>query len=178
MKRRLTATAVLLAFSLLMVSCGAAQYECTDPLGCLEILPNSPVVIGALLAASGSQGEAGLQVLDEIKTAIEDTGIILGHDIELVWEGTDCSEEGARIAATLLAETSDLLAVIGPTCVTDTYTALPILEDAGLSIILPSPNATDAFYRLILAIGQTAIRQTDGTLIIPRTIFQQAIRDW
>ena len=177
MKRLFAATAALLTISLLLVSCGGAPYECTDPLGCVEISPGSPVVVGALLTVYGSQGGTGLQALDEIETAIEETGQILGHDIELTWQGTDCTEENARLSAALLARTSNLLAVIGPTCAADARIALPILEDAGLPVIFPSPSATDAFRRLVSAIEQAAIRQTDGTLVIPGTALQQAIQD-
>jgi ABC-type branched-subunit amino acid transport system substrate-binding protein len=176
-KRRFVPTAALLALSLLLISCGEAPYKCSDPLGCLEISPGSPVVIGALLALYGNQRGTGLQALDEIETAIEETGQILGHDIELAWQGTDCTEENARLSATLLTRTTDLLAVIGPTCAADARIALPILEDAGLSVISPSPSATDAFGRLVSAIQQAAIRHTDGMLIIPGTVLQHAIQD-
>jgi ABC-type branched-subunit amino acid transport system substrate-binding protein len=177
MKKLFAATAALLTTSLLLVSCGAPPYKCTDPLGCVEISPGSPVVIGALVTVYGSQGRTGLQALDEIKTAIKETGQILGHEIKLAWQGTDCTEESARLSATLLTQTSDLLAVIGPTCASDAPIAVPILEDAGLPVISPSPSATYAFQRLNSAIEQTAIRQTDGTLVIPGTALQQAIQD-
>jgi ABC-type branched-subunit amino acid transport system substrate-binding protein len=177
MKSCFAATTALLTISLLLVSCGAAPYECTDPLGCLEISPGSPVVIGMLLTVYGSQGGTGLQALDEIETAIKETGQILGHDIELAWQGTDCTEENARLSAALLTRTSDLLAVIGPTCAADARIALPIFEDAGLPVLSLSPSATDAFRRLVSAIEQAAVRQTGGMLVIPRTVLQQAIQD-
>lgn len=170
-------SAASLTISLLSVSCGAVPYKCTDPLGRLEISPGSPVVIGALLTLYGNQRGTGIQALDEIETAIEETGQILGHDIEHTWQGTDCTEENARFSATLLTLTSNLLAVIGPTCVAEARITLPILDDAGLPVISPSPSATDAFWRLVSAIEHTAIRQTDGTLVIPGTVLQQVIQD-
>jgi len=176
METRLTSSAALLTISLLLVSCGAPPYECTDPLGCVEIPPNRPVVIGALLTVYGSQGVAGRQAVVEIKTAIRETGPILGHEIKLVWQGTDCSEENARLAATLLTATPDLLAVIGPSCADDAHIAIPILEDAGLSLIPPFPGVTEALRRLVFAIEQTAIQQTNGAIVLPRTAFQQAIQ--
>jgi ABC-type branched-subunit amino acid transport system substrate-binding protein len=166
-----------MTISLMLVSCIATASECTDTLGCLEIPPGSPVVIGALLTVYGSEGASGLQALDEIKTSIHETSQILGHDIELAWQGTDCSEQDARRSATLLSRTPDLLAVIGPTCAAETSIVLPILEDAGLPVISPSPSASDAFRRLVSAIEQAAILQTDGMLTIPRTALQQAIQD-
>ena len=176
MKKLFATTTALLTISLL-AACGADPHECSDQMGCLEISPGSPLVIGALLTIYGDQSGTGLQALDEIETIIEKTGQILGHEIELSWQGTDCSEENARLSATLLTLTSNLLAVIGPTCATDEEIANPILEDAGLPVISPSPSATEAFRRLVSAIEQTTIRQTDGTLIIPGTVLQQAIQD-
>jgi branched-chain amino acid transport system substrate-binding protein len=166
-----------LTISLLLVSCGSSPYECTDPLGCVEIPPGSPIIVGALLTVYGSQGGIGLQALDEIKTAIEETGQILGHDIELEWQGNDCTMESARLSATLLTRASDLLTVIGPTCSADERIALSILEDAGLPVISPSPSAKVAFQRLVPTIEKTAIRQTDGTLVISRTALLKAIQN-
>jgi len=176
-KKLLIVTTALLGINLLLVSCGAPPYKCTDPLGCLEISPDSPFIVGALLTVYGSQGGTGLQAMVEIKKAIEETGPILGHDIELAWQGNDCTEESARLSATLLARTSDLLTVIGPTCSADMRIALPILEDAGLPVISPTPSATVAFRRLVSAIKQTAIHQTDGSLVISRTALLQAIQN-
>jgi len=166
-------TAGFLAASLLLTGCGASSYRCTDPLGCLTISPNDPVVIGALITVEGSQGKTGLTALAELKNAIAGTGTILGHEITLDWQGDDCTEAGARVAATLLTLDTDLTAVIGPTCAADAPFALSILTDAGLAEISLSPNATAAFQRLIQAIEQAAIQQINGTLIIPRTKLQQ-----
>ena len=167
--------AALLTVSLLLVSCGAAPYRCADPLGCLEISPGSPIIIGAILPIYGSQGETGLQDLDALKAAIAETGPILGHAFELNWEGTDCSEENAALAATRLALISGLLAVIGSTCAADVSTAAPILADAGLPLIIPSTSTTQAFQQLVRAIEQTAIEQSDDMLILPRTTLQQTL---
>jgi len=115
--------------------------------------------------------------LDEIKTAIKQTGQILDHDIELTFQGDDCTEENARLSATLLSGKSDLLAIIGPTCPADLPITLPILEDAGLVALSPSPSATDAFQHLVFAIEQVAIRQPDGTIVIPRTALHLAVQN-
>jgi ABC-type branched-subunit amino acid transport system substrate-binding protein len=167
--------AFLITVSLLLSSCDSAVYQCTDPLGCLEIPPGKPIVIGALLTVYGDQGEAGRQAVELIKTAIQEKDLILGHEIQLVWQGTDCSEEYARLSATHLSGTPGLLAVIGPTCSVDIRVAVPILEDAALLPILPIPNIKVTFQRLVLAIEETAIRQSNGALVVPRTGFQQAI---
>jgi ABC-type branched-subunit amino acid transport system substrate-binding protein len=175
MKKHFTTALTLLTISLLLVSCGEPPYECADPLGCIEISPGKPVFIGAMFMVYGSQGVAGRKALDDIKTAIQATELIFDHKIQLAWQGTDCSGENARLAATLLTQIPDMLAVIGPACVADAQIANPVLEDAGLPIIPPSPNAIKAFQWLVFTIEQTAIQQPNGALVLPRTALQQAI---
>jgi ABC-type branched-subunit amino acid transport system substrate-binding protein len=167
----------LLILCLLIASCTSTVYECTDPIGCLEIPAGEPVVIGALVTVFGRQSAAGLQVLEEIRSAIKDQDQILGHEIDLAWQGDDCSSEDARLSATQLARTPDLLAVIGPTCESDAQTVLPIFDAAGLPVLPPSSSVTDTFQRLVSGIEQVAVRQPGGTLIIPITALQQTIQN-
>jgi ABC-type branched-subunit amino acid transport system substrate-binding protein len=175
MQRRF-AVPFLLTISLLLSSCCPPTYKCIDPLGCVEISSGGQVFIGALLTVYGSQGETGRQAVDEIKTAIQKNGLVLGHEIKLIWQGSDCSENYARLSATLLTGTPDILGIIGPSCATDTRVALPILEDAGLPLLPPSPTAVQAFQHLVIAINKSAILQPNGALVIPRSTLQQAIQ--
>jgi ABC-type branched-subunit amino acid transport system substrate-binding protein len=175
MKKFFTSAVALLMIIILNVSCYSAPNGCNDPLGCQEVSAGNPLVIGALLTIYGQQGTAGLKVLDELRTIKEITGEILDHPIDLDWQGTDCTENSARLAATLLARNQRLIAVIGPTCGSDSSTALPILEDAGLQLIPPTPSPTVAFLRLLSAIQDVAILRKDGTLLIPRTDLQNLI---
>ena len=175
MQRRFAVT-FLLTISLLLGSCCTPAYKCTDPLGCVEISAGGQVLIGALFTLYGNQGEAGRQAADEIKTAIQKNGLILGHEIKLIWQGSDCSEHYARLSATLLTGTPDILAIIGPSCATDMRVALPILEDAGLPLIPPYPTAVQAYQHLVIAINNSAIQQPNGALVIPRSTLQQAIQ--
>jgi branched-chain amino acid transport system substrate-binding protein len=177
MKQLFVTASILLSISLLLVACNAAPITCTDPLGCLEIPANRSMLVGALVTFYGNQGGFGRQVLDEIKAAIDENGPVLGHDIELTWQGTDCSEENARMAATQLTHASNLLAVIGPTCSADAPIALAIFEDAGLPVISPSQGAKDAFQNLVSSIKLVAIQASDGSLQIPRTALLKAIQN-
>jgi ABC-type branched-subunit amino acid transport system substrate-binding protein len=167
---------VLLVLCLLISSCTSDVYECTDPLGCLEIPAGEPVVIGTLVTVFGRQGAAGLQVLEDIRSAIKDQDKILGHEIDLAWQGDDCSSEGAGLAATQLARTPDLLAVIGPTCESEAQTILPIFNDAGIPLLPPSSSGSDAFRLLVSGIEKVAIRQPGDTLIIPLSALGQIIQ--
>ena len=161
---------------LVLASCRSVSYQCTDPLGCLEVPAGEPVVIGALVTVFGRPGAAGLQFLEEIRSAIKEQDQILGHEIDLAWQGDDCSSENAGLAATQLARTPDLLAVIGPTCESDAQTILPIFNDAGIPLLPPSSSGSDAFRLLVSGIEKVAVRQPGDTLIIPLTALGQVIQ--
>lgn len=168
-------TSLLLVSILLLAACGPAPYACTDPLGCLELPPGEPITIGALAALSGEHAPAGTEMLAAVQAAVDETGLILGHEVELVWEGTDCTESSARLAAARLALTSNLLAVIGPSCPADATYAVPALEDAGIAILTPANGGDTAYRQLVEAIQKVVIQDTDGTLHIPRQTLTQAL---
>ena len=178
MARRSTITVIYLTISMLLASCSMAAYKCHDPLGCMEIPPGSPVVVGAILATNGTLSPIGTASLQSIKEVITTKGEILGHSIELVHYGTDCTIISAQIAATNLATDPDLLAVVGPTCAEEALVALPILTDAGIVSLSPAPDslAADKMMSLIIAaIEQVAIQEQDHTLYIPRQTLRDAL---
>jgi branched-chain amino acid transport system substrate-binding protein len=174
MKRVLAAA--MLMITILLTACAAPAYTCTDPLGCLEIPSGSPVFIGLLYTSEGPDVPLGLVALKQVEQAIEERDLLLNHEIDLIREGTDCTPEGAREAATRLARTSDLVAVIGPTCTSDADIATSILSDAGIAILTPYlPDAHTATDLLFTAVEQTAVRGRGGTIYIPRTILRDAL---
>jgi ABC-type branched-subunit amino acid transport system substrate-binding protein len=179
MKKRLTASAALLILTLLMVSCSAAPYECVDPLGCLEIPPGSPVVIGTILATIGEQIPAGTESLKRIQEAVADKDELLGHPIQLIRYGTDCTGGSAQIAATELATYPDLSVVIGPTCVGEEIVAGSILLNAGIPLLSPVPDSATAYSltnQVFAAIKQVAVQMQDKTLYIPRQALLVALQ--
>jgi ABC-type branched-subunit amino acid transport system substrate-binding protein len=178
MKKPFTATVTLLTISLLLVSCGGVSYQCTDPLGCLEISPSSPVVIGTILATNGEQGPAGTEALQSVEKAMADKDELLGHPIQLDRYGTDCTADSARVAATEFATYTDLSAVIGPTCTDETVVASPILLNAGIPLLSPVPNsvaASEMGNQVFAAIEQVAVQMPDQTLYIPRQALLNAL---
>jgi ABC-type branched-subunit amino acid transport system substrate-binding protein len=171
--------------TLLLAACGAPTYTCTDPLGCLEIPPGSPVLIGVLYTDSGYAATVGLGALEGVERAVTEKGDLLGHSIELRLQATDCTPDSAREAATELARTPGLAAVIGPTCITDAFVANPILLDAGLTVVGPifiadatladRPDAYFAANFLFSAIERTVFRSS-GTIYIPRLALREALK--
>lgn len=114
-----------------------------------------------------------------VKKAVAEKDMLLGHPVKLIHYGTDCTADSARIAATEFATYSDLSAVVGPSCAEETAVAGPILLNAGIPLLSPVPNSGTAYEmanQILAAIERTAIRKTDGTLIIPRTILHEAIQ--
>ena len=171
MKRHITASAALLVFSLLLVTCTASQYECTDPLGCLEISPGSPVIIGAIVATSGEMNLIGTKSLQAVEKTLADKDELLGHPLHLEKYGTDCTEESARIAATEFATYPDLSAAIGPTCSVEAKVAFSIMSYAGIPLVGPVPDpmaASDLTSRILSAIEHVAVQTTNKILFIPR----------
>ena len=174
----MAATAALLAIGLLLVSCDAAQYQCLDPLGCLEIPPGSPIVIGAILATNGEQGSVGMEALQSVEQAVEDKDELLGHPIQLMRYGTDCTADSARAAATTFATAPDLLAVIGPTCTSETVAANLILLNAGIPTLSPVPSSLAAYDladQAFAAIERIAVQTPGKTLFIPRQALLDAM---
>lgn len=179
-RRFVAVTAPLLLFSLWLTACSAANYQCSDPLGCLEIPPGSPLVIGTILASSGPQAADGDASLLGVQQAVDETGELLGHPLELDQWSTDCSEKDARTSATSLALNPNVVAVIGPTCAGQVEVAAPILSDAGLALLNPAPgsaSAADLTLSLLAAIEQVAVSDEDGTLHIPRQALLDALQE-
>ncbi|MGZ6346758.1 MAG: hypothetical protein ACXWNC_04205 [Anaerolineales bacterium] len=171
-------SAALLLINLLIVSCGPALYDCIDPLGCLEITPGSPVVIGAILATIGEQRPIGTISLLSVEKAVADKGDLLGHSIHLITYGTDCTADSAITGATEFATYTDLSAAIGPTCIDEVNAATPILVDAGIPLLGPAINSTEAYTlttQVLTAIQKVAVRMPDKTLYIPRQALLSAL---
>jgi branched-chain amino acid transport system substrate-binding protein len=168
----------LLTISLLLVSCGSATYECTDPLGCLEITSGNPLFIGAILATAGKQRPAGTQSLESVEKAVANQDELLGHPIQLIYYGTDCTADSARSDATELATNPNLLAVIGPTCSDEADVAGSILLDAGIPLLGPVTDPELAYEltnQVFAAIEQVAVQAPDKILYVPRHALLDAL---
>jgi branched-chain amino acid transport system substrate-binding protein len=178
MPKRSILLTVLLTPSLLLASCGLLPYRCIDPLGCLEIPPGSPVVLGVLLASNGEPGPVGIACLESIEKVIAGQETILGHPILLERYATDGTPESARTEATDMATDPALLAVVGPSLRGEGVEATPILSGAGIVSLSPVPDPTAAkrmAKQVIAAIVQVAIQKADKTLIIPRLALREAL---
>lgn len=146
--KRLPLFAMLAITSILFSACGGVitGFKCTDPLGCVAVDSGKSLKIGTMLTMSGPNQSYGIDSLRGIQIAIDDTGNVLGHSIELVQEDDLCSEQGGKDAATRLAANPNIVGVIGATCSSASVGAAKILADAGFAMISPSstaPSLTD-----------------------------------
>ncbi|MBZ0303722.1 MAG: branched-chain amino acid ABC transporter substrate-binding protein [Anaerolineae bacterium] len=135
---------LLLILSLFAIATGVqgAQMECTDEIGCVEIAPDDPIVIGYMLTLSGGTSFLGEDSLGGIEIAVSDRdSMLLDHDIELIGEDSLCSAEGGQTAAQKLAANDQLLGVVGTNCSSSATAALPIISTAGMVMISPSNTA-------------------------------------
>ena len=125
-----------------------AAGHCADPLGCVEVGPDDPIVVGAMLTVSGAVSFLGEDSLGGIELALlarDET--LLGRDIELVVEDSLCLAEGGQAAAQRLTADETIVGIIGTSCSGAAQGALPIVSDAGMLMIAPSntsPSLTNA----------------------------------
>ena len=116
-----------------------AQGDCMDALGCVELGPDDPIVVGAMLSVSGATSFYGEDSLGGIEIAINGRdGMLLGREIILVVEDSLCTAEGGQAAAQRVAADETIVGVIGTTCSGAAQGAMPIISDAGMLMISSS----------------------------------------
>jgi branched-chain amino acid transport system substrate-binding protein len=143
MKKTFMIVTVLLILTTVLAACdiGGAQFECEDPIGCVDIAPEDPVRIGYALVLSGANETLGVDSQRGVEIATDDKGTVLGHEIERVGEDSECSAEGGQKAVTKLASDPSLVGIIGTNCSSAGEPASKIASDAGMVLISPSNTA-------------------------------------
>ena len=139
---------LLMAFiALAFLAVPAFAQDCTDALGCVELGDDDPIVIGYMLTTSGATAFLGDDSIGGIEIAIEARGgELLGRELILVGEDSLCSADGGQAAAQRMAADPDVVGIVGTNCSGAAEGAMPILSEAGMSLISPSntsPKLTD-----------------------------------
>ena len=133
---------VLMLLFCLVVGFGTATAEglvCDDEIACVTIGRDDPVTIAWMLVVSGANSFFGEDSLGGIELAIEQRdGMLLGREIELVGEDSQCTPEGGQLAAQRLVASEHILAIIGPNCSSASEAAIPIVSRAGFVLISPT----------------------------------------
>ena len=116
-----------------------ADAHCMDELGCVEVGPDDPIVIAAMLSLSGATSFYGEDSLGGIELAILGRdGMLLGRDVTVVEEDSLCTAEGGQSAAQRVAADESVVGIIGTTCSGAAQGAMPIISDAGMLMISSS----------------------------------------
>lgn len=143
-KRTFALLSILVTASMILAACGGGSaYECTDPLGCVDVGPGEPIQIAYALVISGPDETLGVDSRNGIEVAMALKGKVLGHDVQLTGEDDGCSAEGGQAAGTKLAANPAIVAVIGTSCSSAARVAVPLLSQAGFVIVSPSNTAPD-----------------------------------
>ncbi len=146
MKKAFALLTVLMILTGILAACGGPKFECTDPIGCVDIPPEDPIRIGYALVLSGANETLGIDSKRGVELAVDDKGQVLGHKIELVGEDSECSAEGGQKALTKLVSDPSLIGIIGTNCSSAGEPASKIASEAGMVLISPSntaPSLTD-----------------------------------
>ncbi|TAK12208.1 MAG: branched-chain amino acid ABC transporter substrate-binding protein [Anaerolineae bacterium] len=112
--------------------------ECDDPLGCVEVGPGERINLGAMLALSGRASLLGEDSLGAIQVALAERPEILGHGIDIVTADTKCSADGGELAAQQILQEPSLVAIVGTSCSSEAFAAMPAISEAGLLMCSPS----------------------------------------
>ena len=160
-KKILTILSLLVLASMVLAACAPAateapsggedtsggetvgEYECTDPLGCVEVGPDDPVHVAYALVLSTADESLGIDSRNGLEIAVDDKAQILGHDILLTGEDDQCSAEGGQAAAAKLSADPSIVAVVGTSCSSAARVGVPLLSQAGLVIVSPSNTGVD-----------------------------------
>lgn len=136
--RRLATMGLLVFMALLLAACPGRRpaFECTDPIGCVDIAPGEPIKIAALQAISGAVVSLGTDQVRGVEIAIDDRGgKLLGHDIQLIVEDDLCSSEGGTTGAQKIVSDPKVIGIIGTSCSGAAVPAAQIMSEAGLVMI-------------------------------------------
>jgi len=144
-KRLLIVFSALILATMVLSACGpkASTYECTDTLGCVTVAPGDPIHLAYAMVITGPDATLGIDSRNGLEIAIAEKGPVLGHDIQLTGEDDGCSAEGGQAAGTKLAADTTIVAVIGTSCSSSARVAVPLLSQAGFTIISASNTALD-----------------------------------
>lgn len=139
MTDRLIAAALALSVLIIVSIPVFADENCADEIGCIVLAPGEPIVIGAMLTRSGANAFFGEDSQGGIELAILDRGgELLGREIEVAREDSQCTTEGGQAAAQRMAADLTIVGIIGPSCSSAAQGALPIISEAGMLTISPS----------------------------------------
>ena len=116
--------------------------QCTDTLGCVDILPGKPIKLGILQSLTGEVASLGTEQVRGIELAVDaHKGRILGRALALQTEDSGCSEEGGANAVLKVLADTQTIAILGTTCSSSAKTAATAMSEVGLTMISGNNSA-------------------------------------
>lgn len=111
-------------------------FRCDDPIGCVSLKPDEPILIGVLQDVTGPTSIFGLDQIRSIEFALKQRqNQLFGHPIILEKADTKCSPEGGRVAAQSLTSQEKLVGILGTTCSSSATTASKAVSESGMVLI-------------------------------------------
>ena len=113
-----------------------------DAKGCVEVVPGDPIKFASANAISGNTAYLGNDINFGIQVALNDRGQLLGHDVALVKEDAGCSDAATgQTAAQAVVADKQIVAVVGTSCSRTAVPAMPVLSQAGVTMISAANTA-------------------------------------
>ncbi|MBT3321404.1 MAG: branched-chain amino acid ABC transporter substrate-binding protein [Anaerolineae bacterium] len=137
-KRLFAVLATLMVVSMMLTACGAAEYECTDALGCVSYGPGEPVRLASALVISGPNTDLGVDSQNGVEIAMAFKGEVAGHALELQAEDDGCSAEGGQAAGQKIVSDPTIIGIVGTSCSGAGVPLSQVMSDAGYVMVSPS----------------------------------------
>ena len=115
--------------------------DCDDPLGCVVISPEDPILLASALVISGPNADLGQDSQYGVELALDFREEVLGHPLELQAEDDGCSAEGGGTSALKIVSNPQVVAMIGTSCSSAGVPAAKIISDAGYAMVSPSSTS-------------------------------------
>lgn len=148
------------------------SFDSASPSQGLLVPSGQPLRIALIAPASGQHAELGTAQLLALQVAAGDYGPIDGFAVQVVSFDDGCGEQGGAAAAEQVVADGGFILVIGPGCSDSAQSGLPILEAAGIPLVVASATeplldrlAPAMFNRVVLDEDQAAAAAIDASSV-------------
>jgi branched-chain amino acid transport system substrate-binding protein len=132
---------LLIVAAFALSACGAEEFVCEDPLGCVTYAPGEPIRIASALVISGANEQLGLDSQYGVEIAMDFKGEVMGHEVELQAEDDGCSAEGGQAAGQKIVSDPSIVGVVGTSCSGAGVPMSTVISEAGYFMVSPSNTA-------------------------------------
>ena len=123
-------------------SADAAAICAADAKGCVDVAAGDPIEFASANAISGDTAFLGNDINFGIQVALNERPKLLGHDVTLVKEDAGCSDAATgQTAAQAIVADKQIVAVVGTSCSRTAVPAMPVLSQAGVTMISAANTA-------------------------------------